>query len=58
MQKAYFVIPDEGAIHEGKKRVETILNTLKNGNFAVTHDYCEALSLATVAYIILSEVDK
>lgn len=58
MQKAYFVIPDEGAIHEGKKRVEAILTRLKNGKFAVNHDYCEAASLATVAYIILSEVDK
>ena len=58
MQKAYFVIPDEGAIHQGKKRIENILNRLKNGKFAVTADYCEALSLATVAYIILKEVDR
>ena len=58
MQKAYFVIPDEGAIHQGKKRIENILNRLKNGKFAVTSDYCEALSLATVAYIILKEVDR
>ena len=58
MQKAYFVIPDEGAIHEGKKRIEAILNRLRNGKFAITADYCEALSLATVAYIILREADK
>lgn len=58
MQKAYFVIPDEGAIHQGKKRIESILNRLRNGKFAVTSDYCEALSLATVAYIILREADK
>lgn len=58
MQKAYFVLPDEGAIHEGRKRVETILKRLKNGKFAVSADYCEALSLATVAYIILSEADR
>mgnify|MGYP003290633890 FL=1 len=58
MQKAYFVIPDEGAIPQGKKRIENILNRLKNGKFAITADYCEALSLATVAYIILQEVDK
>ncbi|MBQ6837469.1 MAG: L-aspartate oxidase [Clostridia bacterium] len=58
MQKAYFVIPDEGAIHQGKKRIENILNRLKNCKFAVTADYCEALSLATVAYIILKEVDR
>ncbi len=58
LQRAYFVIPDEGAIHQGKKRIESILNRLKNGKFAVTADYCEALSLATVAYIILKEVDR
>ena len=58
LQRAYFVIPDEGAIHTGKKRIENILNRLKNGKFAVTADYCEALSLATVAYIILKEVDR
>ena len=58
MQRAYFVIPDEAAISQGRKRIENILNRLKNGKFAVTADYCEALSLATVAYIILQEVDK
>ena len=58
LQRAYFVIPDEGAIHQSKKRIENILNRLKNGKFAVTADYCEALSLATVAYIILKEVDR
>ena len=58
MQRAYFVIPDEAAISQGRKRIENILNRLKNGKFAVTADYCEALSLATVAHIILQEVDK
>ncbi len=58
MQKAYFVIPDEGAIHRGKSRIEAILTRLKNGKFKVTRDYCEALSLATVAYIILQEADR
>ncbi len=58
LQRAYFVIPDEGAIHTAKNRVESILQRLKNGKFAVTADYCEALSLATIAYIILKEVDR
>ncbi len=58
LQRAYFVIPDEGAIHQGRKRVDNILKRLKNGKFALTNDYCEALSLATIAYIILSEVDR
>ena len=58
LQRAYFVIPDEGAIHQSKERIENILNRLKNGKFALTSDYCEALSLATIAYIILTEVDR
>ncbi len=58
LQSAYFVIPDEGNIHKGKLRMESILQRLKNGKFAVTPDYCEALSLATVAYIILKEADR
>ncbi len=58
LQSAYFVIPDEGNIHKGKMRIESILQRLKNGKFAITPDYCEALSLATVAYIILKEVDR
>lgn len=58
MQKAYFVLPDEGAIHEGKKRIETILQRLRTGKFAMTADYCEAYSLATVAYLILREAEQ
>ena len=58
MQRAYFVMPDPEAIHEGHKRTHDIMVRLKNGGFAVTPDYCEALSLATVAYLILREVDE
>ncbi len=58
LQRAYFVIPDEGAIHQSKRRIENILNRLKAGKFAITPDYCEAVSLATIAYIILKEVDR
>lgn len=58
MQNAYFVIPDYDAVHGGLQRISEILKRLKNGKFAVTPDYCEALSLATVAYIILSEVNE
>lgn len=46
------------AVRVGLKRVDTILMRLKNGKFAITPDYCEALSLATVAHIILKEVDE
>lgn len=58
MQRAYFVIPDAGAVRTGLKRVDAILKRLKTGHFAITPDYCEALSLATVAHIILKEVDE
>ena len=58
MQRSYFVIPDMDAVRVGLKRVDTILMRLKNGKFAITPDYCEALSLATVAHIILKEVDE
>lgn len=58
MQRAYFVIPDPGAVRTGLKRVDAILKRLQTGKFAVTPDYCEALSLATVAHIILKEVDE
>ncbi len=58
MQKAYFVIPDAGAIHEGFRRVGDILARLRAGGFEITADYCEALSIATVAFIILREVDE
>lgn len=58
MQRAYFVIPDMDAVHTGLKKVDKILARLKNGKFAITPDYCEALSLASVAHIILKEVDE
>ena len=58
MQRAYFVIPDEDAVRNGLKRVDKILKRLQTGKFAITPDYCEALSLATVAHIILKEVDE
>ena len=58
MQNAYFVIPDYDAVQGGLQRISEILKRLKNGKFAVTPDYCEALSLATIAYIILSEVNE
>ena len=57
MQRSYFVMPaNEDVVRIGFKRVGEILNRLKNGKFKITAEYCEALSLATVAYIILREV--
>ena len=58
MQCSTFVIPDIGACQEGLKQVDRYLSRLKNGKFAVTREYCEAISLATVAHIILKEMLK
>ncbi len=58
MQRAYFVIPNPAAIKDGRRRVEEILKRLQNGKFARTIEYCEALSIATVAAIVLREVDE
>jgi L-aspartate oxidase len=53
MQRAYFVLPDEGAIREGLHQVEEIKNRLERKHYKITTDYIEAKSLATVAYIVL-----
>ncbi len=58
MQKAYFVVPDYEEAEKGLKRVEEIKEMLDKGNYALTPDYIEAKSVATVAYIILGEVAK
>ena len=56
MQKAWFVIPDYDAVREGLKEASAILEELKTGGYALTNDYIEAKSLATVCTIILNEV--
>lgn len=56
MQKAWFVLPDYDAVKQGLSRAEDILRTLQNGHYAVTTDYMEAKSLATICVIILREV--
>ncbi|MBR4112419.1 MAG: FAD-binding protein [Ruminiclostridium sp.] len=56
MQKAYFVVPD---VEEAKKsigRVKEIKEQLETGGYEMTPDYIEALSIATCAYIVLSEI--
>jgi len=58
LQRAHFVLPNPRAAVEGLRTAENILKRLKIGHFAVTQDYCEALSLATVATIILKEVNN
>ncbi len=56
MQKSYFVVPD---IEEAKKnidRVREIKELLDTDGFELTPDYIEAKSIATCAYIVLSEI--
>ena len=58
MQKAWFVIPDFVAVETGLRRAEEILADLQNGGYALTPDFIEAKSLATVCSIILREVSE
>jgi len=57
MQKAYFIVPDFEAIKAGLDRVSEIRRVLETGKFALTADLVEAKALATVAYIILKELN-
>jgi L-aspartate oxidase len=56
MQKAWFVIPDYDAVGEGLAEASRILKELQNDDFALTSDYLEAKSLATICTILLEEV--
>ncbi len=56
MQKSYFVIPDMQGAVAGFERIAEIKRMLDEGDFVVDHNYVEAKSLATVAYLILKEV--
>jgi L-aspartate oxidase len=58
MQKAWFVIPDYEAAKSGLQRAEEILTDLRTGGYAITPDFVEAKSLATVCTIILREVTE
>ena len=53
MQKSYFVIPDMQGAVAGFERIAEIKRMLDEGDFIVDHNYVEAKSLATVAYLIL-----
>ena len=56
MQKAWFVLPDYDAVRTGLVRAREILADLRQGGYALTPDYIEAKSLATVCTIILQDV--
>ena len=58
MQRAYFVFADEGAVRVGIEQLKNIIKRLRGSKYAVTTDYCEALSMANAAYIILREVEE
>lgn len=58
MQRTCFVIPDIGAGREGLRQIDRIRTRLQTGSFAKTREYCEALSLSTVAHIILKEMQS
>ena len=56
MQKSYFVIPNMQDALSGFERISEIKTMLEEGDFVIDHNYVEARSLATVAYLILKEV--
>ncbi len=57
MQSTYFVIPESKEILlKGFERVKEIKGILDKETYALSRDYIEARSLATIAYIILKEV--
>lgn len=56
LQRAWFVIPDYDAVREGLTQAREILRELREGGYALTPDWIEAKSLATVCTIILDEV--
>ncbi len=58
MQNAYFVMPNVKEISLSLERVTEIKEMLEKGNFEKNQNYVEAKSLATVAYIVLTEANK
>lgn len=56
MQDSCFVVPNPQAAGQYLVRAQEILRDLKEGGYALTTDYLEAKSLASVASIILGEV--
>lgn len=58
MQKSYFIIPNIDEAKKGLPQIKEILTMLNSQDFALTTDYIEAKSLATIAYIILKEITK
>ena len=58
MQDCYFVIPKPELLESSIARVKEILLDLTGGEYEIDHNFVEARSLATVACIVLEEVQK
>ncbi|MCH5203172.1 MAG: FAD-binding protein [Oscillospiraceae bacterium] len=56
MQRSYFVYPDYDEAEKGLRRITELKNLLDKGGYKLTTDFTETRSLATVAYIILTEI--
>ncbi len=58
VQDCHFVIPKPEKVANGLKRTEEILDNIVSGGYEINRDFVEARSLATVAAIILREVNE
>lgn len=58
MQSAYFVMPNVKEIPSGLERVREIREQLLKGKYKKDLRYVEAKSLATVAFIVLTEANR
>ena len=58
MQKAYFVLPNIKELGPGLEKVTQIKDMLYKEDYRLDKDLVEARSLATVAYIVLTEAFK
>jgi len=56
LQHAWFVTPDFDAVKKGLARSTEMMKELREGGYAVTPDFLEAKSLATVCAVLLGEV--
>ncbi len=56
MQKAWFVVPDYAAAREGLSVANEMLHDLCVGGYALTADFLETKSLATVCKIMMTEL--
>lgn len=58
MQTSYFVMPNVKSIPSSLERVTEIRNMLEQGKYIRNQNYVEDLSLATVAFIVLTEANR